>query len=94
MTDTEPAVLFGTIASSVPATFTTNAGTPQCDSIDFNQDGVFPDQTDIDDFLAVFSGASCPSGCTNTDIDFNNDGVSPDSTDIDSFLIVFGGGAC
>lgn len=65
-----------------------------CDSIDFNQDGVFPDTSDTTDFLAVFSGAACPSGCTNTDIDFNNDGVFPDTCDLLTFLEVFAGGEC
>ena len=66
-----------------------------CDSIDFNQDGVYPDTTDVTDFLFVFGGGSCPSpGCTSTDIDFNNDEVTPDTCDLFSFLHVFSGGAC
>ncbi|MFO0830682.1 MAG: hypothetical protein U0637_02450 [Phycisphaerales bacterium] len=64
-----------------------------CDDIDFNGDGLFPDTADIDDFLAVFSGAPCPTG-TCGDIDFNNDGLFPDTTDIDTLLQVFSGGGC
>ena len=30
-----------------------------CDSIDFNNDGVSPDTTDIELFLFVFGGGSC-----------------------------------
>ncbi len=67
-----------------------------CDSIDFNQDGLFPDTADIDDFLSVFSGGACSTdpmpGCH--DIDFNNDGLFPDTLDFDSLLSVFSGGAC
>jgi hypothetical protein len=69
---------------------------PSCDDVDFNNDGVSPDTTDIDDFLSVFGGGPCSTdptpGCN--DIDFNNDGVAPDTTDIDAFLRVFGGGDC
>ncbi len=69
-----------------------------CDPIDFNNDGLFPDTADIDDFLTVFSGGPCstapPVGSGCNDIDFNNDGLFPDTTDIDSLLSVFSGGAC
>jgi hypothetical protein len=30
-----------------------------CDSIDFNQDNLFPDEQDIRDFLDVFAGRGC-----------------------------------
>jgi hypothetical protein len=64
--------------------------------VDFNNDGVSPDTTDIDDFLSVFGGGPCSTdpvpGCN--DIDFNNDDVAPDTSDIDAFLRVFGGGDC
>ncbi len=66
---------------------------PTCDSIDFNNDSLFPDTADIDDFLSVFSGGPCSTGACN-DIDFNNDTLFPDTTDIDSLLSVFSGGAC
>ena len=62
-----------------------------CDPIDFNNNGVFPDSQDLDDYLDAVSGNSCGS-CN--DIDFNNDFISPDSADIDAFLRVFGGGSC
>ncbi len=69
---------------------------PTCDTIDFNQDGLYPDTADIDDFLSVFSGGPCSTtptpGCN--DIDFNNDGLFPDTADIDSLLSVFSGGPC
>ncbi|HYF15232.1 MAG TPA: hypothetical protein VD971_09200, partial [Phycisphaerales bacterium] len=45
-----------------------------CDSIDFNGDGLFPDNTDLEDFLSVFGGGPCSTG-TCGDIDFNNDGL-------------------
>ncbi len=64
-----------------------------CDSIDFNNDGVFPDTQDISDFIAVFGGAPCPSDFCN-DIDFNNDSVFPDTNDITAFISVMGGGSC
>mgnify|MGYP000959245641 CR=1 FL=1 len=64
-----------------------------CDSIDFNNDSLFPDTADIDDFLSVFSGGSCSTGNCN-DVDFNNDCLFPDTADIDTLLFVFSGGAC
>jgi hypothetical protein len=66
---------------------------PVCDSIDFNGDGIFPDNQDIIDFLEVFSGGACPTGTCN-DIDFNNDAIFPDNNDIVIFLVVFSGGNC
>jgi hypothetical protein len=71
-------------------------GGPVCDSIDYNNDGVFPSTDDITDFLSVFSGGSCSTdptpGCN--DLDFNNDGVFPAVEDISSLLSVFSGGPC
>jgi hypothetical protein len=68
--------------------------TPTCDSIDFNNDGLFPDTSDIDDFLSVFSGGPCSNEPSCGDVDFNNDGLFPDTLDIDSLLSVFSGGPC
>ncbi|MFO0832898.1 MAG: hypothetical protein U0637_13785 [Phycisphaerales bacterium] len=65
-----------------------------CDSVDFNQDGLFPDTSDIDDFLSVFSGGACSNDPQCSDVDFNNDGLFPDTLDIDSLLSVFSGGGC
>lgn len=62
-----------------------------CDSIDFNNDGVFPDDRDLVDMLFVFAGGDC---VTCNDIDFNNDGVFPDDQDILAFLNVLAGGSC
>ncbi|HYF16216.1 MAG TPA: lamin tail domain-containing protein, partial [Phycisphaerales bacterium] len=45
-----------------------------CDSIDFNGDGLFPDNQDLQDFLDVFGGGACSTG-TCGDLDFNNDGL-------------------
>jgi len=64
-----------------------------CDSIDFNGDGLFPDNQDIQDFFDVFGGGACSTGTCN-DIDFNNDQLFPDNADLEAFLRVFGGGAC
>mgnify|MGYP000986074210 CR=1 FL=1 len=76
--------------------FATQSCVGGCDSIDFNNDGLFPDTTDIEDFLSVFSGGPCSTapvpGCN--DADFNNDGLLPDTLDIESLLSVFSGGPC
>jgi aminopeptidase S len=64
-----------------------------CDSIDFNGDGLFPDDADLVDFLAVLAGGACSTGTCN-DIDFNNDGLFPDDSDLIAFLRVLAGGNC
>jgi cytochrome c peroxidase len=69
-----------------------------CDPIDFNRDGLFPDDTDLIDYLAVLSGSPCPTP-TNVqapacDIDFNNDGLFPDDQDLIAFLRVLAGESC
>ena len=82
----------GTVAFGAQAPVVGNC----CDSVDFNNDGLFPDTQDIEDFLGVFSGGPCSTdpvpGCN--DVDFNNDGLFPDTLDIESLLSVFSGGAC
>jgi hypothetical protein len=35
------------------------AGAVGCDSIDFNNDGIFPDNADITSLLVVFAGGAC-----------------------------------
>jgi hypothetical protein len=62
-----------------------------CDSIDFNRNGVFPEDQDVIDFFDVLAGGSCPS-CA--DIDFNNNGVFPEDQDVIDFFNVLAGGAC
>jgi hypothetical protein len=66
---------------------------PACDSIDFNTDGLFPDDADLLDFLSVLAGGECSTGACN-DIDFNNDGLFPDDTDLLAFLSVLAGQSC
>jgi hypothetical protein len=66
---------------------------PVCDDIDFNNDTLFPDDTDLVDFLSVLAGGPCSTG-NCSDIDFNNDGLFPDDNDLVSFLRVLAGGPC
>jgi hypothetical protein len=70
---------------------------PICDSIDFNNNGIFPEDQDITDFLSVIQGGPCStsgSGCGCSDTDFNNDGVFPDDADIADFLGAIAGSPC
>jgi hypothetical protein len=64
-----------------------------CDSIDFNGDGLFPDDNDLVEFLTVLAGGECSTATCN-DIDFNNDGLFPDDNDLVAFLTVLAGGNC
>ncbi len=88
----------GSLGAGVPLTVPLT-GPSQCDGIDWNHDGLFPDTLDIADFLTVFAGGVCDGQMPNdppcnTDIDFNNDTLFPDTADIQSLLSVFSGGAC
>ncbi|MFO0831257.1 MAG: hypothetical protein U0637_05360 [Phycisphaerales bacterium] len=65
-----------------------------CDGVDFNNDGMFPDALDVQDFLVVFAGGPCSNDPFCGDIDFNNDGLFPDTLDIGALLSVFAGGEC
>ncbi|HLP85163.1 MAG TPA: hypothetical protein VK157_12510, partial [Phycisphaerales bacterium] len=62
-----------------------------CDSIDFNNNSVFPEDQDVVDFFSVLAGGTCP---TCNDIDFNNNGVFPEDQDVIDFFNVLAGGAC
>jgi hypothetical protein len=73
--------------------FTLDSCEPSCDSIDFNGDSLFPDDSDLIEFLTVLAGGACSTG-TCSDIDFNNDGLFPDDSDLISFLSVLAGGDC
>jgi hypothetical protein len=62
-----------------------------CNDIDFNNDGLFPDDADLIEFLSVLAGQACEA-CDG--IDFNNDGLFPDDADLIAFLRVLAGGDC
>jgi hypothetical protein len=84
----------GDAAGTFDINLNTNLSCAACDGIDFNNDGLFPDTADIDDFLSVFSGGPCSNDPLCSDVDFNNDGLFPDTLDIDALLSVFSGGPC
>ncbi len=70
---------------------------PSCDDIDFNNNGVFPEDQDVVDFFEVLAGGTpvtCDAieGCN--DIDFNNNDVFPEDQDIIDFFEVLAGGEC
>ncbi|HLP84522.1 MAG TPA: hypothetical protein VK157_09245, partial [Phycisphaerales bacterium] len=68
-----------------------------CDDIDFNRNGVFPEDQDVIDFFNVLAGGACPynpgpwDGC---DIDFNNNAVFPEDQDVIDFFTALAGGSC
>jgi hypothetical protein len=79
------------VSVKIRLTLTPPPGT--CDPLDFNNDGLFPDDADLLDFLSVLAGGPCSvEACS--DIDFNNDGLFPDDTDLLAFLRVLAGGSC
>ncbi len=64
-----------------------------CDTVDFNGNGVFPEDQDVVDYLDVLAGGVCPTGTCN-DIDFNNNGVFPEDQDVVDFFNILAGGTC
>ncbi len=70
------------------------AAGPVCDSIDFNNNTLFPEDQDLVDLLAVLAGGPCTNDPNCNDIDFNNDGLFPDDNDLITFLRVLAGGSC
>jgi hypothetical protein len=62
-----------------------------CDPIDFNNNGIFPEDQDVTDFFSVLAGSAC---ATCNDIDFNNNGVFPEDQDVVDFFNVLAGGTC
>lgn len=78
--------------SSVNATVQVPGGCA-CD-LDFNNDTLFPDSADLDDFVNVLSGGpgACSTGAGLCDsVDFNNDTIFPDTADLDAFILALGG---
>ncbi|HEX2838203.1 MAG TPA: hypothetical protein VHN77_08780, partial [Phycisphaerales bacterium] len=71
----ESSALDLTAVPGVQELILSGTGGPVCDTIDFNNDGLFPDTMDIDDFLSVFSGGPCSNDPNCGDIDYNNDGL-------------------
>jgi hypothetical protein len=72
-------------------------GTPACDTVDFNNNGVFPEDQDVVDFFDVLAGgnpATCDAALGCQDVDFNNNGVFPEDQDVIDFFNVLAGGAC
>jgi hypothetical protein len=95
VTPANPVVLrVGTSSATTIGTGNLTISTVGCDSIDFNNDGLFPDDNDLIAFLTVLAGGDCPGGGTCSDIDFNNDGLFPDDNDLVAFLTVLAGGNC
>jgi hypothetical protein len=71
------------------------ATTPQpgCGTSDFNGDGDFGTDQDIEAFFACLAGNCCPT-CFPGGSDFNGDGDFGTDQDIESFFRVLGGGPC
>jgi hypothetical protein len=67
--------------------------TPACSDVDFNNNGIFPEDQDIIDFFDVLAGAPCPTGDCDS-VDFNGNDIFPEDQDIIDFLNVLAGGAC
>jgi hypothetical protein len=66
-----------------------------CNDIDYNNNGVFPEDQDVIDFFTILAGGDCTTTITQCDpIDFNNNGVFPEDQDVIDFFTVLAGGEC
>jgi hypothetical protein len=66
---------------------------PACGTADFNGDGDFGTDQDIEAFFACLAGQCCTS-CWTHGADFNADGDSGTDQDIEAFFRVLSGAAC
>ena len=86
----DPRVFRCTITNAC-GSITSNEAALTVSSSDFNGDGDFGTDADIEAFFACLGGTCCPLCCTS---DFNGDGDFGTDADIESFFRVLGGGAC
>ncbi len=87
----------GNLTGTDTVLVTVNPGGLICDSIDFNNNGVFPEDQDIADFFETLAGGNpvtCDAQLGCNDIDFNNNGVFPEDEDIIAFFRILAGGTC
>jgi hypothetical protein len=66
---------------------------PTCGTSDFNGDGDFGTDQDIEAFFACLAGSCCAT-CWQGGSDFNGDGDFGTDQDIEAFFRVLAGGAC
>ncbi len=66
---------------------------PTCGTSDFDGDGDYGTDFDIQAFFACLGGHCCPA-CFPGGADFNNDGDTGTDRDIESFFSVLGGSTC
>ena len=83
----------GSVISQRIVLVTPGAPTNLCDSIDFNNNGIFPEDQDVIDFFVVLAGGACSTGMCN-DIDVNNNAVFPEDSDVIDFFALLAGGTC
>jgi hypothetical protein len=76
-----------------PSLVITYSTPPACGTSDFNGDGDFGTDQDIEAFFACLAGNCCAS-CFPGGSDFNQDGDFGTDQDIESFFRVLGGGPC
>jgi YVTN family beta-propeller protein len=88
-----PATRKAYIAQPVPDWVDVVAVALPCGNADFNGDGDFGTDADIEAFFACLAGNCCAT-CYPGGSDFNADGDAGTDADIESFFRVLAGGAC
>jgi hypothetical protein len=85
------------VTSTECGALTTNPATlevlSRCGTSDYNGDGDFGTDADIEAFFACLGGTCCET-CWHLGSDFNGDGDFGTDGDIESFFRVLGGGSC
>jgi hypothetical protein len=86
----KPATALSTVMSVDVNVMVPQGGDCGCD-VDFNNNGIFPEDQDINDFLDVLAGSACVP-CDS--VDFNRNGIFPEDQDIIDFFDVLAGAQC
>jgi hypothetical protein len=85
------------VTSTECGALTTNPATlevlSRCGTSDYNGDGDFGTDADIEAFFACLGGTCCET-CWHLGSDFTGDGDFGTDGDIESFFRVLGGGSC
>jgi hypothetical protein len=84
---------FSNVGGAPSTRIVTRTSCPPCGSQDYNGDGDFGTDADIEAFFACLGGSCCAT-CWYLGSDFNGDGDFGTDQDIEAFFRVLGGGSC
>jgi hypothetical protein len=92
-TDVSPTTTVEAAIDDLKVSRVSCVATPSCGTSDFNGDGDFGTDADIEAFFACLAGNCCAT-CFPGGADFNGDGDTGTDADIEAFFRVLAGGNC